>query len=273
MSDPFRQQGVNYVIGHLRQKGGGTALHETFPAKGVKHVTGPLLQKKHVTDPVRQKGGKACHGAFRQTVPRLSCVCLLLEEPTLRLLSMHMKYGPWKVALMDSWKEFCGVAVSRRPRDRAVRLLRALRRMCSARNALVDDKPWVTSVGRNVSHCAGALAVCLTLGVIKKIQKKTRAKLSRARVGRVAESRRPSRLASLAFLRLGVHGTCYRLCSLRESGGAVQKLQSWVALADGLGEIVAPRTCRQWISEYKRLHGIMFERRPHHIKPCSRRFV
>ena len=217
-----------------------------------------------------------------------------------------MKYGPWKVALIDAWKaskEFCGVAVSRRPRDRAVRLLCVLRRMRSARNALEDDKPWVASVGKNVSHCSGALAVCLTLGVIKKIQKKTRAKLSRARgvaesrrpsrpttwgvikkvqkktraklsrARGVAESRRPSRPTSRAFLQLGVHGACYRLCSLRESGGAVRKLQSWVALADGLGEIAAPRTCRQWISEYKRLHGIMFERRPHHIKPCSRRFV
>ena len=199
---------------------------------------------------------------------------LLLEEPTLRLLSMHMKYGPWKVALIDSWKESCGVAMSRRPRrDRAVRLLRVLRSMCSARHASVDDAPWVTSVGKNVSHCSGALAMCLALGVIKKIQKKTRAKLSRARVGRVAESRRPSRLTSPAILRLGVRGNLYRLCSLRESGGAVQKLQSWVALADGLGEIVAPRTCRQWISEYKRLHGIMFQRRPHHIKPSSRWLV
>ena len=213
----------------------------------------------------------------------------------MRLLSMHMKYGPWKVTLIEAWKaEFSGVAVSRCPQSdperlRAARLLRVLRRMCSARSDIAGDEPWVASVGKNVTHCSGPLALCLSLGIIKKIQGKKQAKiteirkgkkakvvdeiqgqkgakLSNARVG-VAASRCSS---SSAVLRLGVHGCPYRLCSIKESVVAVKQLQSWVVLADRLGDTAAPRTCRQWISAYKRMHGIMYETQPRHIKPGSR---
>jgi len=192
------------------------------------------------------------------------------EEPALRLLSMNLKYGPWKEALIKAWHDDNGVMALRccgsdldRERARAARLLRVLRRMCSARHDKGgDDEPWAASVGKNVSHCTGPLAVCLALGVIKKIggRKPNQKNLKKA----LKVFRRS------CVLRLGVHGSPYRLCSSRERTAAVKRLHSWVVLADRMSVTAAPRTCRQWISAYQRMHEVMHETQPHHIKPHSR---
>ena len=194
----------------------------------------------------------------------------------MRLLSMHHKYGPWKEALVTAWRNHRGVAASRCSRRgldpesaRAMRLLHVLRHMCVARHDAGGDEPWVASVGKNVTHCTGPLAICLALGVIKKLGVRKRKTGSKAKAFRRSVPRR----SASGILRLGVHGNTYRLCSPLESIVAVKRLRSWVVLADRIGTMAAPRTCRQWISAYKRIHDIMYETQPRHIKPTSRCIV
>ena len=187
----------------------------------------------------------------------------------MRLLSMHIKFGHWKRDLVIAWRDVCGVSALRccsgrhdPEHARAVHLLRVLRHMCKARHDAEGDGPWVASVGKNVTHCTGPLAICLSLGVIKKLGAKKGSKATDVSGFR--------RFARRGVLRLGVHGHPYRLCSLQEGIVAVKRLRTWVVLADRIGTTVAPRTCRQWISAYKRMHGIMYETQPRHIKPRSR---
>lgn len=196
----------------------------------------------------------------------------------MRLLSIHIKYGHWKEALVTAWRrDGGGVAVSRcqgsglasedSEHARAVRLLRVLRGMCKAQHDAgpADDKAWVASVGKHVTHCTGPLAICIALGVVKKLGKVDKAKRRRS-----AASRRPVASRRFGVLRLGVYGNTYRLSSLLEGVVAVKRLRTWVALADRIGAMAAPRTCRQWISAYKRMHDIMYETQPRHIKPLRR---
>jgi len=206
------------------------------------------------------------------------CIRELLEEPALRLLSMHLKYAPWKAALSLAWKESSSMAVFRsRPRSpdaRAARLLHVLRRVCAARSNQGGDAPWAASVGKNVSHCSGPLATCVALGVIKKVgkAKKSKAKEQTPKVPQV-RGVAVSRSSTCLVLRLGVGSGCYRLCTIGESIVARRRLRSWVALADGVGEIIAPRTCQQWISAYTRVHEVTHSTKPYHLKPVNRWFA
>ena len=164
----------------------------------------------------------------------------------MRLLSMHLKYNPWKVALFKAWNNItCGVVASRSlaKRARVGRLRRVLRSMCTSRNNMGRyDAPWTCTVGRHVTHCSGPLAICIALGIIQK--------------------------APAGPLRLGV-GTCrYKLCGLRQV--ALRRLETWVNLADSVCDVRAPKTCQEWIDANRELHGILYHKQPFHIKPRSR---
>ena len=189
----------------------------------------------------------------------------LPQEPTLRWLSIHLKYQPWKLVLVRAYTEIGasasrrdsvaassgsgdGVAASRSSRARAIALLRVLKLVCASRSGQVDDAPWAETVGRNVSHVSGPITICIKLGVIRKTPHGT--------------------------LRLGAMQGRYEPVTFSRSGSAIARLQTWVRAADAVGsQLVAPRTCRQWIDATAALHSILHRSGPMHIKPRSKRWL
>ena len=163
---------------------------------------------------------------------------LIPQEPTLRLLSVQLKYGPWREALMASWRSgvraLPGGAKSlqqARVDARAKFLVKVLRDMCASMEGK-DDKAWVASLGRGVSHIGGPLATLNRLKIL-----------------------RPS---SGKHLVLGVgKGSKRRLCSgVQECQVAAGKLRTCVKLADETIVPKAPRSCRGWVDEHFRLDAI-----------------
>lgn len=160
------------------------------------------------------------------------------QEPTLRFLSVQIKYGPWREALMVSWRSgvraLPGGAKSLQQASVDVRakfLVKVLRDMC-ARMQGKDDKAWVASLGRGVSHVSGPLAT-----------------LNRLRILRPSPGK---------HLMLGMgQGSKRRLCSgVREFQVAAGKLRTFVKLADEAIVPKAPRSCRDWVDEHFRLDAI-----------------
>ena len=154
------------------------------------------------------------------------------QEPTLRLLCVMLKFGPWREALLASWRgvsESSGVpAAARNHKQRACMLLQALKGMCKQMDNH-DDELWRTSIGRNVSHVNGPLATLNTFRV----------------VFRCSGGRRS--------LRLGLQHK--RLCrGFLEHTSARGRLTRWVASADDC-VVQPPRTCEAWVLEHGKLDG------------------
>ena len=177
--------------------------------------------------------------------------CDVPQEPTLRLLAMHLKYMHWKSDFVEEWKGLvAGVTEFRclTTFQRAALLHRALHKVCLKRNKLrEDDAPWTKTVGKNVTHVSGPLAICLAFCVVRK--------------------------APQGFLHLGVGKNRYDFVGLQCRGVGISRLKTWVTLADAISGsgVSAPHTCNQWIEASGKLHAIIHSETPYHIKPKSRR--
>ena len=163
------------------------------------------------------------------------CQSWFTQEPTLLMICVMLKYGPWREAFITSWRSLLSSGVPVCPsslRQRASMLLRALQGMCKKMDA-VDDELWRTSLGRNISHVNGPLATLHTFGVVFRCS---------------------------GGLRLGLQSK--RVCrGLLETTRAVKRLSKWVRLADDC-VVQAPRTCEAWVAEHSKLdmafqrHGV-----------------
>jgi hypothetical protein len=157
----------------------------------------------------------------------------LVEEPTLRLISIMLKYRPWRVKLFSIWQQHhasesgcLGVTVC----ERAKLLLKVLRRLCEEMDGRREVQVWGATLGRGVARAAGPLAFLNRLSVLLT----------------------PSQSARPLMLGGGASLAPKRLCrGVRESHKAVQKLTRWVNLADALGAPCGPKTCAEWVDQHK----------------------
>ena len=185
----------------------------------------------------------------------LECVVVrpFSQEPALRLVSIHLKYGPWKDAFIKAFR--CAGVCGGGAQARASRLLAVLQETCRAMHNRVDEQaPWVENVGHCISFVSGPLAFLTRLGVLQR--------------------------AARGDLLLGMPGpnSMRRLCNAREQPRIVAELSAWVHLADALGEPMAPQTCQEWVTAQRctvdifrqnPVKGMVFGRQVKHIV-CER---
>ena len=166
------------------------------------------------------------------------------QEPALRLISIQLKHKAWRDCLVQTWSsEFKGRLGVRvfDVSSRSQMLLRVLKAVGREMNG-VDDSPWAASLGQNISHVNGPLAVLSRLGVVKKVKKQHHAR-------KVGAGRR------VCTLKLGQSKTSRRRLARgpREHAAAVAKLAKYVRLADAAHVKHAPTTCKAWVREFGRL--------------------
>ena len=131
---------------------------------------------------------------------------------------------------------------------RAKFLVQVLRGMCVSMVG-TDDKAWVASLGRGVSHVGGPLATLNRLKILRR--------------------------SSGKHLVLGAgKGSKRRLCSgVRELQAAATKLRASVKLADATLVSKAPRTCQEWVQEHFRLHAVFTKHKAFPPKKYLRNWV
>lgn len=171
-------------------------------------------------------------------------------EPTLQLICLQGKYGPFRAALLEAWKTLQakpGAQRSRRPtkesrspgvkkdegmlKDRAARVFQVLvlatRRCCGQPMA-----EWVRNCG-NLSHVSGFIPLLTRLGMV-----------THGQGGRQA-------------VRLGANGLPYSLPTGPKQIAAAQELISrYVQAADAFAEVLQtpPRTCSEWLDKLQVLN-------------------
>lgn len=119
--------------------------------------------------------------------------------------------------------------------SRARVLLRVLKHTCQKMDG-VDEHLWTSSLGQNISHVNGPIAVLLRLGVLKNVRKS------------VLKSKQV--VKSNCFLKLGASKSkqLRRLCEgLAENAQALAKLRRYVRFADDAHIGQAPKTCADWV--------------------------
>jgi len=184
-----------------------------------------------------------------------ACIRTLIhQEPTLRLVSVQLKYAPWREALMAAWRSgvraLPGGGKSLQQATANVRarfFVKVLRDMC-ANMVGMDDQAWVASLGHSVSHVSGPLATLNRLGIL-----------------------RPTSKQGLA-LGMG-KGSRRRLCSgVRELRAAAAKLGAYSKLSQETSVPKAPRTYQDWVDEHFRLDAIFTEHKvfppKKHLRKC-----
>ena len=137
---------------------------------------------------------------------------------------------------MQHWQALSGrrgVRCTKRARARALAV--ALR---SAFEAMRMDKcrEWVLNVGHQQGHVSGPLALYHRLGLLKSAPEGTRGAVSLA------------------------YGKWKRFQMILE------ELEKWIEMADEVGELGAPRTCKEWIAACSQLHDVVVK---HKVKGMS----
>ena len=167
------------------------------------------------------------------------CLRAYFQEPALRLISIQLKYGPWRDALATSWacrrKEREGV---KGRAERAAFIVELLQDVCRAMDRVVIDA-WVDNLGRNISHAAGPVPTMHRLGILK---------------GAVAKHK------ILRYAKGG--GRAKRLCVGREIGRSRTLVGKVIDLVDTVGDVRAPRTCREWVEVHERVLAAMGRSKP-----------
>jgi hypothetical protein len=94
-------------------------------------------------------------------------VILPLQEPTLRLVALHLKYLPWKETLIKEFRAFGSMVEG--THARAVRLTTVLQATCRAMHDRVEEQlPWIDNLGHRIAYVAGPLAFLSRLGVLER---------------------------------------------------------------------------------------------------------
>ena len=177
--------------------------------------------------------------------------CFILQEPALRFLGVVMKYGPWRDAMVNAWKEVAKQQGFRRSdvSSRVRILTEALRRTCMDMDG-VDTLPWSESLGRNISHAAGPLVTLNRLGILTTKKRHVHSRL----------------------VQVGCDEGRWLCAGVLAITQAHAKVSRWVRLSDAC-QVTAPRTCKGWVSEYIRVNQIFQDHRMYEDKSYMRNFV
>ena len=187
---------------------------------------------------------------FRFLYPSL---LLHTQEPTLRLIIIHLKYADWRRAFLIAWRGVGMLGSEATVDDRAELVLQALEATCRAQHLEGDDnlsdesKAWAENLGHNIAYVSSPLSLLGRLGVVKKCPRSRKGAL---RLGTEQNTN---------FLR--------RLCSAKERPHVRRLLVQWVRLADAIGVVQAPRTCRSWAKQFQNLQQKMRVHRAALLRP------
>ena len=160
----------------------------------------------------------------------------VFQDRTFRLLSIELKYGPWRDALVRAHREVAlEWAQAQRPlpektdlRDRARFIYQVLVRLCMTMDGVVPEA-WIKHMGHNISHCSGPVPMLTKMGVIR----------------RAAQSMVSGGQGVMCFGKLPRYKRF--CCNIAERSRALRQISHHVALADELGDVQAPRTCAEWV--------------------------
>ena len=162
----------------------------------------------------------------------------------MRLISISLKYGPWRDALLSAYRKSRGSTVSRSAgvRERAEWILDILQSTCQEMNGVIPEA-WIQHLGHAISHCSGPVPTLTALRVIRPAGKRA--------CGRAGVQR----------LRFGKQPRWKRMCTgTQERAQAVTRIAACVRLADEIGDVRAVKTCTQWISEHEKLMSVLTRR-------------
>ena len=159
---------------------------------------------------------------------------MLLQEPAFRLLSISLKYGPWRDALLSAYREVSRRRQGVRARggggsSRASFILDVLSATCVAMSEVIPEA-WIKHLGYNISHCQGPVPTLSKLGVIRPAACSASGR-SGVKMLLFGKQRRFKRLFA---------GAAERRLALRRVG-------AYTELADDIGDLAAPRTCQEWV--------------------------
>ena len=165
------------------------------------------------------------------------------QEPALRIISIQLKYGPWRDALVVAWKRHCkdGEGVIGRA-GRAAFIVKLLKHVCQAMHMASLDA-WVDNLGLNIGYVAGPVPTLHRLGILKAVAgKRGRGVLCYSKERR---------------------GRAKRLCvGFDEHARARALVGKFIDLSDAVGDVKAPRTCREWVEVQQNIVDRMTEIKP-----------
>ena len=165
----------------------------------------------------------------------------VLQEPTLRIVSILLKYGPWRDALLAAFKKIqaarCGRLGELDVEARAELILDILIATCEAMGGVIPTA-WIEHLGHNVSHCAGPVPFLTSLRVLRP-------------------AGRCGRLGVKKFL-FGKQRRWKRVCRGKiERAQALQRIARYVKVADEVGDLQAPKTCQDWVESNDTVLGLL----------------
>ena len=172
------------------------------------------------------------------------------QEPTLRLMIILLKYADWRREFGIAWRDVGMLGGEATVDDRAELVLQALEATCRALHLPGDcthsdhSKAWAENLGHSIAYASSPLSVLGRLGVVKKCAWNTK-----------------------QALRLGADSQLRRLCSRWERPQVRRLLVQWVRLADAIGVVQAPRTCRSWVEQFQNLQQKMRVHRAVLLRP------
>ena len=161
-----------------------------------------------------------------------------------------LKYADWRREFGIAWSGIGMLGGEATVDDRAELVLQALEATCRALHLPGDcthsdhSKAWAENLGHNIAYASSPLSVLGRLGVVKKCDPNTE-----------------------GALRLGADSQLRRLCSRWESPQVRRLLVQWVRLADAIGVVQAPRTCRSWVEQFQNLQQKMRVHRAVLLRP------
>ena len=157
------------------------------------------------------------------------------------MLSILLKYGPWRDALLAAWECRCAGVKRRKDsqRQRAVRLLQVLRATCTGMHGKLSEVlPWIESLGYNISHVGGPLPTLSRWKVLRPVAVGHRQALE---LGKCVSK------AATGVKRLAQ--------GVAETRTAVRHLIQLVKLADRIGKVPGPLSCHDWMREHESIVG------------------
>lgn len=154
----------------------------------------------------------------------------------MRLISILLKYGPWRDALLAAYKQTRGVPARLDVHARAERILDILISTCEAMDGVIPEA-WIEHLGHSVSHCSGPVPMLTSWQVLRPVA-----------CGRLGVKK----------LRFGKQPRFKRVCRGKyERAKAVEHIARYVRMADEIGDLHAPRTCQDWVDSHERVVGML----------------
>ena len=150
---------------------------------------------------------------------------MVLEELALRWLVLAIRFGPWREELLRQWRLRSRGVKRDRASTLAACLISCFRTMCSDKCAV-----WILNVGHQQCHVSGPLALFKHLGLLRN--------------GKPGQP--------------GAVLTAYQKWKqLLPAKAAKVQLAKWIAVADDVGELRSPCSCREWIDMHMWVHDII----------------